>query len=532
MVATTDITVLVAREHYTAKSLSAAVRRSQGALLLVLPPTGLPQMKDDKIAGWLKELRALHADRTLILATKNDGINAAAREQGWQVVDTLKQLKMLVAKHESRAEALRVFSPVSWRQDIRSKLQFVGLLSLPKMRIWLLFGTSILVFLYVFLRLLPSAEIRIWPNQEVENFTMNVYLAASGSTLPVPPERVHVLKLYPITVHTERTITFDQISKDFTGQNAKLPLTVINDSDEQYSLRKGTRFVNQAGMQFRLPYDLIMPSKTKQEVMALADPLDQYGEVVGARGNVPAGVRWDIPGLSDKERQVVYGRNEKPGTGGSTSYVTRVKPDDIKIARAKLEQELLAAAKAQADEDRASFNQVGSAGLTQLRYDELTKITYTDFDLSEAFIGQNVASIPIHGTIDYTVLLYDETKLLGMLKDQVLSRVEANKIILEDSLVRENLSIHVIPPWDDNLLWVKVTADLSYGQRYILSPLTPTGARFGKYIRDSVAGKSVEDAYRIIKNLPEVSKAQVTLWPPWAGNLPSIGSSIIVTENQ
>ncbi len=187
-------------------------------------------------------------------------------------------------------------------------------------------------------------------------------------------------------------------------------------------------------------------------------------------------------------------------------------------------------ARQQVEEDRITMNFSGNKHFVQLQYDELTKTEFKKFDLGESFIGQNVASIPIQGEVDYTVILYDEHDLLTMLKNDVSQRVPTDKTIVPSSLTKENIGLHVIPPWDDDLKWVKLTADLTYSQRFIISPMTPSGAKFGKYIRDNSAGKSITETYRIIKNLPEVSKVEVKLWPPWAMALPSIADSISITE--
>lgn len=526
-----DITVLIADEHALGKTMGGLIRRTAGSVLLVVPPSGLKGFSGNtELAAWCRELRSLNRDRSLMLVTKHRALQQAAKAEGWQVVRGLKQLKLLLKNHPSEAAALRVYSPVFWREKIRTRLQFVGLLTLPRLRIWILFGVSVLLFLFIIIRLLPSAEVKIWPNIESENFTTNVFLVSSGAQIPVPPERVRTLRLYPLTVSLDRTITFDQISKNFTGENASITLTVFNDSDEEYSLRKGTRLANQAGMRVRMKEDLILSPHSKETLNLAMDALDQYGEVVGERGNVPAGVRWDFPGLTDAERKLVYARNEKKATGGKTSYTTVLSKDDITAARARLEQELLTAAKQMVSEEIESRNHAENASLIQLNYDELTKVTYKDFDLSENFVGQQVTSIPVRGSIEYTVLLYDDSRLLELLKGEVLSRNSPDRVVNLTSLTKDHLNTHVIAPWDDDLNWVKITADLSYTQRYLLSPITPSGAKFGKYIRDNVAGKTTKDAYRIIKNLPEVSKVEISLWPPWALTLPSIGSNIAVTE--
>lgn len=531
-----SLTVLIVPETPTASSLLGGVRRIAGTVLFVAVPEGLRGLTSEQLSSFFREAKALNADRRLILAVKDLRARTLARKHGWEVIQTLKQLRPLLKGQSNEAEAVRSFSPVSWRQDIRSRLQVVGLLSLPKFRIWGLLGLSVAVFLFVFFRLLPSSEIRIWPNQETSSFTTNVYLVASGGVLPFPEDRVRVLPLRLLTVHINRTLTYDQVSKNFTGKNARMAITVFNDSDEQYSLRQGTRLTNQAGMRFRLENDLMLEARSKTQVTSIADPIDQYGEVVGDRGNVPTGVKWDFPGLTEKERKFVYARNDKPASGGSTSYVNLLTKEDVfgsdrhSGARQRLEQELLTVAKQQVEEERIGYNDIHHANLVQLQREELTKTFYRDFDLSEQFIGRNVASIPIAGNIDYTVILYDENELLNLLKEEVLQRVSSDKTVVEESLTKDNMDLNVIAPWDDDFNWVKLTADLTYTQRYVINPITPNGAKFGKYIRDNVAGKTVSETNRIIKNLPEVEKVEISIWPPWAFQLPTIGSSIAIQE--
>ncbi len=533
-----SFTALIVPELPTGSSLLGSVRRIAGTVLLVSSPEGFANLSNEQLSSFFHESKALNIDRRLILAVKDARIREIAAKQGWETIQTLKQLRPLAKGLINEAEVIRSFSPISWRQDIRSRLQVVGLLSLPKFRIWGLFGLSSLVFLFVFFRLLPSSEIHIWPNHESGSFTTNVYLVASGAVLPVPEDRVRTLPLKLLTVHISRTLTYDQVSKNFTGKNATMAITVFNDSNEKYSLRKGTRLTNQAGMRFRLQDDLIMEARTKTQVTAHADPIDQYGEVVGDRGNVPAGVKWDFPGLTVQERKLIYARNDKPATGGSTSYVNILTKEDVfgtarhSGAKQRLEQELLTVAKQQVEEDRIGFNAVNRTNFVQLQREELTHVVYKDFNLSEEFIGQNVASIPISGSIDFTVILYDENKLLDLLKDEVLQRVTADKTVVSESLTKENMDLNVIAPWDDDFLWVKLTSDLTYTRRYVINPITPNGAKFGKYIRDNVAGKTVAEASRIIKNLPEVDKVEIKIWPPWAFQLPTIGSSISIIEEK
>lgn len=528
-----SLTVFVGDGHVAAHAILKALRRTQGSFLCVLSPDGLSHIESEPLRALLVECRALNNDRMLIMATKEKKVLQYAKEERWRVISTMKDLKDLLKKHPSEAEAVRTFSPVVWRESIRSRLQEVGILSLPRVRIWSLLVASGMVFLYTVLHLLPSSEITIIPNQESRNFTTNVYFSMSGARLPVSLDHVRHLPLRLLTVSVERSLTFDQISKNFTGTNASMTVSVINDTPDKFSLKKGSRLVNQSsGMIFRIQESVILEPRSQSSVRAIADSVDQYGDVLGSRGNIPAGVKWDFLKLPEDQRKLVYARNVTAGTGGTTSYVNVLTKEDIEGskqragARQTLMQELRNSAKEQVAEEIVSLNAASGTHFVLFDREELTISHFRDFDLSESFIGQNVQSIPLRGYIDYTVVLYDENALLAMIVDEIMKRVPLGKTIVENSLSKSNMDVNLIAPWDDDLTWVKATVDLQYVERFILDPLTPAGATFAKQIRDTIEGKEKSEAYRIIKNLPEVSQADINLWPPWSTTLPDLGSSI------
>jgi len=212
-------TVFVAEEKTSVKELLSAVRRSAGPFLMVVGQESMVHLTEDEIRSLFTDAKALNVDRRLLLATQDNRVATIAQESRWQTISSIKQLKLLLLTHPSSGEAIRAYSPVSWRRDIRSRLQFVGLLSLPKLRIWGLLGFSVLAFTYVFLRLLPSATIRIWSHQQSGSFTTNIYMAESGSQLPVSADRVTVLRLKRLTVKIEDPVFY---TKPFTyGRNVR-----------------------------------------------------------------------------------------------------------------------------------------------------------------------------------------------------------------------------------------------------------------------------------------------------------------------
>lgn len=474
-------------------------------------------------------LKGLQTSKAYI-ATKHPGIVKAARAKGIRVIDRTADLKEMLIKHPQLQDALRMFSPHVWRQQLKSQLQRMGLVSMPRLRIYSLVALSGLLLFFVVFRLLPSAEIVVKAREETVTQTVNVFLAGSGAELPAT--RVRQLPLRTIVVRDEQSLTFDHISKQFVGTAAVVDLTISNSTSEQFSLRKGTRFQNHAGMVFRTLGPVIIPAKGTATMRVKADDVDAFGQIVGQRGNVPAGIEWVVPGLDETLRPSITGINPQAASGGSTAYRTVLTEQDLEIARKRLEQELLASAKRIVDEEIDLLNSEDpSLGVHLLRYGELTKLTYTGFVIPHQFIGQEVTSVPIEGKIVYVANAYDAQSILSFLQRELLSHVREGKRLLEETLADESLIVHVID-YAEDLTWIKLTVDLSATEQYVLDPLTPDGALFAKRVRDRIAGLSVSEALRIIRNMPEIETAEISLWPPWAQTLPQIPAHISITQEE
>jgi hypothetical protein len=461
------------------------------------------------------------------LATRDKHTASAARERGIRVIDRLQDLRSLLQGHPQLNDAVREFSPQLWRQQLRNRLQAMGLLSIPRLRIWILLGVSVLLFGFVFLRLLPSARITVMPREDILSQTSNIFLVQSGSLVDIP-ERVRNVELIPVTVQIDRTITFDQISKEFEGTSARMPMKIVNETADTYSLRAGSRLTNQAGMVFRTEEPIFVEPGEEITVSTIADDLDLYGEVLGERGNVPEGLEWQFPGLGENERHLVYGINTEAGEGGLTSFRTVLKQSDLDIAEKQLKSELVNMASQMIDEEILLYNQEHPKEvLTRLYYDELTTYAFTGFVLPTQFIGEEVTSIPVQGSVVYTAYGYDAQYILALLRDELLSHIETGKKLLPETIRMDRLVVHVID-YADDLSWIKLTVDLSGTQQAILDPLTPTGAKFAREVRQAVLGKSIDEAQRIVRNFPEVEQALVSVWPPWNTRIPTIPYNIVI----
>ncbi len=521
------LTVIFRAEEESWNAFCRRIRETEGEMVVVLSSpdnTHLLQEEQDRVAFLDTCVKLRYRLR---IATKEPGVASRARKDGVRVLERTRQLRSLLAGHERAAEALRFFSPSLWRQQWRSRLQTVGLLSVPKVRIWILVLVSVGFFVFVLFRLLPSADVRVWSRSDLVIQTMNITLVASGAHVDLSPH-VRVQPLVKIAVHVRKSITFDDISPEFTGTDAEADMTFYNQAAEPYSFKTGTRLLNQAGMIFRIQEPVTVAPGAKVTAHATADHLDLYGKITGQRGNVPAGLQWEIPGLEVAERKLVYAKNLAPAKGGTTSQRTVLQQKDLDAGKKRLKQELLVAAKQLVEEERQERNADSDTHIELLAKDDVITATYTGFILPTQFLNQAMLSVPIEGGLEYTVPAYNLQGIQKTYSRELQAHTSDGKELHPDSVHIDPEKVIIIEYADDGS-WIKITADIVGTEQFVLDPLTPTGARFGAKVRAAIAGLSIRDATRILRNFPEVERVDIRSWPPWSAILPTIPSNISIT---
>ena len=153
-----NIAVLFPDQGETLASFERRIQESSGEVLIIYSDLEPHILADKEVRKKAMALCKKFSTR-LRIATRNGALSKAARAKGIRVIGSVQDLRKLLDGHPSLDDALREFLPHVWRQQLRNHLQSMGLLSLPKLRIWLLIGVSGTLFFFVFFRLLPSATI-------------------------------------------------------------------------------------------------------------------------------------------------------------------------------------------------------------------------------------------------------------------------------------------------------------------------------------------------------------------------------------
>src|SRR3989344_5094619 len=501
----------------------------EGGSLLIVFPKGWNQSASVRSRQEFLSLIQPYASRIAVAAHERV-ILLSTQDRGCTVFDSKASLRSFLGKSNNGTKAVRHFSAERWQEAVFNYLPRLRAISVHRMSVATFLCLSIVLFGTVLFIAIPSARIRIWPALSLVSHTANVVLVASGSTLESDPK--YMLPLLTIRTSVHQSFQFTEISKKFLGENAETMMTMINESEESYFLRAGTRLVNQAGMIFKTDAPVEIPPATAVEsgviqVRARAAPEDLYGQIIGDRGNVPAGIKWEIPGLSLEERKLIYARNNDAAVGGITKYGQELQEKDLELAEKQLKQELITLAKERANEEISLRSEEGAHTYVVLQYDVLTGMSFSGFVMPTHLIGQEVTSIPVEGSLTYTILAYSKDDLLTLLLPRLIDHVEDGRELITGSAVIDGISVHVIE-YDDALQWVKITAELTGKQRSVLSPISSSGRIFTERVREMIRGKATGDAERIIQNFPEVDRVEISVWPTWRKSIPSLVSNIVI----
>ncbi len=400
-----------------------------------------------------------------------------------------------------------------------------------------------LLFFFVAYISLPNSSVRITPNFIPIEQTVNITLA----DVDMHERWLRTTTNKAIAMHNispgivENTIEFQPTGFDLNGKNAEGEITIYNISDREFPLVPFTRFQTENGIIVRSKRFINLPPGSPEEpsvmtVEVVADALDINKIPAGERGNLPTQTKLFLPALRAETQQEVYAEVSRELEGGVTSNDRIVTDNDLVSAEQQAIAQLNNSLEAQLQEYVQKYNQDYNLDLKLFNFPETFQISNVETSLDPDLLGQKMPSFNITARANVSAYAYDHEEFTNILVNQLRNVKSPDKQL--SVINTEDIQTRILDTLNQEDIqnkleegFIEVTATISGVEKYIVDPNTPAGQNLYDKITQNIVNLRVSEARRYIQGLPEVDKAQISVWPFWAPTLPSNPDNIKIKLN-
>jgi len=361
---------------------------------------------------------------------------------------------------------------------------------------------------------LAKATITIWPKTEdVKTSTKLTVDKGAGSAN-------FEEKIIPGEIFEEEKVVTDTISS--TGKvgkedKAEGTIKVYNEySDSTQVLIVNTRFVSTGGKVFRSVSRVVVPGFTyddKNKIVPGSIDVNVVADQAGPDYNIGPST-FSIPGFAGSEKYTkFYGKSSQPMTGGSSEKVSQVTKEDLDNAK-------IALSKRAKQESEASFLEKLRGEKTAAGYLFSEDAIQTDVieASSSATSGMEADTFSYMAKAKSQTIIFKKSNMESFTKEFVLSQnPQGNSISKKSTTVK-------IMPENVNLNSGKLILSLDISTKVYTDFDLPK-------LKEGLKGKSATESQTLLENTPEVSRAEVKLWPFWVTKIPDDLEKIEISLN-
>ena len=396
---------------------------------------------------------------------------------------------------------------------------------------------SVGLFLLITYIALPGATVYVKPKFDNIDYTVNITLAdkRKNQTL-LSQNEPHVVASEEVMTVTKQTKVFNTTSKRFDGVNAQGFITIMNRSDDEWPLKKETRFQTEEGLIFRIKEGVFVPPQVVDDegneipgtftAAVVADPFDIYDDPIGERGNIGP-TTFILPGLSEYNQKLLWGESTEVMEGGVTRYQRVVETEDIEAAKKQIEDNLILMAREDLVTRIEEMNRLNHTNLVLLDNQRYLKTELQDLRISDDLEGSLRDKFEVYAQIEARGIAYDYDQLYAILKKELKTRTHPDMQIRDDSIRPDSITFEPVEE-DEVLGQIKITASIQGIQEYVIDSSLQAGLRFSNKVKERILGLSAEEAENYVGNLPEVEAVEIKLWPLWVSKIPRIVDNIEV----
>lgn len=296
--------------------------------------------------------------------------------------------------------------------------------------------------------------------------------------------------------------TYHVSGRKTVGEKATGTVDLINKSFDTQSLKEHSRLANADGKIFYITRGVTLPAAQATAPVRVpvaveaAEAGDEYNGVTG---------RLDFVALDEAARTFIFAEVSVAPAGGSGEQVAVVTADDISAARE--------AAAASAQTILAETVQAKIPSHWKLLGDGAHNkvLTFT----ANGAEGDELQTLDYTAQIQSRVIAYDESAVVEKIQSSLQAHVAAENILFPGPVSYDI----VTPAIEDGA--TEVTIKVRTTHKTVPRVSIPS-------IRETLAGKSVEDAHAYVGGIPGVRSATIELTPRWLQSIPRIERRITV----
>lgn len=345
---------------------------------------------------------------------------------------------------------------------------------------------------------LSRAEIEIWPEIEIKSFETRLTVDKSVENINLSASLIPGAVLEESGTFPQE---FNSSGEKTVEKKAEGVIRVFNDYQNDQILIAQTRF--QAPLEkfkpslekdeepwFRTIERVVVPAKGHIDVKVVAD-------APGEKYNIEPST-FSVPGLAGTSQYtLVYGKSSGAMSGGFKEEVFEVTQEDLEEAEKILTERAT-------KEVKGVLKSKIPAGFVTLEEGFQTEILET-FSLAQS--GAELEKFIFQVKAKTQTISFKKEDLEKFSKDFITAEIPADK-----NFDQETLKIEYSPEAID-LEGGKVTLSLKLKAK-IYSAIDETS------LKQVLAGKSLTETQFFLQNQPEVTRAQVELWPFWVKQVP------------
>ncbi len=366
---------------------------------------------------------------------------------------------------------------------------------LPPIIFLLLIGV---VFFYVF-TIRATVAIEVAPTV-VENKTQVTFSTSSSNDFT---KQTIAARL--IDTSLEGSVTTDATGKKDVGEKAKGTVTLYNNSESKKVLPQATVLVSTNELKFILDKEVTVASSSGDiftGVKAGTVQVSVTAKEIGTEYNLPSQTKFAIDNST-----ILAAKNDEAFSGGSKKTVTAVDKKDIDALLSKLPKELEKKAKGEI-EKKIEGDEVFIPLFTNV------VIAKKEFDKD---VGEEAKAVKLTGLVTFAAIAYKKDDVRAFSESLLRNQIAKNQTVSKEGI--------------QGLL----SDTKKVNEKEIKSVLAAKASLFPNISKEEltnqIAGKSSDEAIKIIQKLPQLERVEISLSPdiPFLPNfLPRVKKNITI----